>query len=183
MSLHAQQQSTYSPTGVVDRRCYAMSYNAGKASDLPSIPAVPDTLKSQSIPITGVHRTASEVQLCEDEALADYRDFVVYSRIVNGISRQQQRPSRNLYLRQENARCLTHIVSTRHDKNEACFDDACCAKRMSLQTMSHHIVQDMAMANPRDDYFCGEEPPEGDVTSMMRLPQEEDDEEIFALEL
>jgi hypothetical protein len=177
-----QQQSTYSPTGVVDRRCFAMSYNAGKASDLPAMPA--DTLKSQSIPISGAHRTASEVQLCEDEALADYRDFVVYSRIVNGISRQQERPSRNLYLRQENARCLTHIVSTRHDKNEALFDDVLgCDNRMPLQTMSHHIAQGIAMANPRDDYFCGEEPPESDVMTMMSSPQEEDDEDIFALEL
>lgn len=179
--MKQQSHATNSPTGVVERRCFAMPCNAGKDSDLPTMP---DAVKSQSIPISGAHRTASELQLCEDEALADYRDFVVYSRIVNGISRQQERPCHNLYLQQENARCLTHIVSTRHGKNEECVGDDCCDNRVPLNTMSRHIVQGMAMPNAtRDDYFCGEEPPEGDAMTMACAPQEEDDEEIFALEL
>lgn len=165
MSLLPEQQqssSTVSPSGVTDR--IAISFQ-DRACELPTMP---ETLKSQSIPISGMHRTASEVQLCEDEALADYRDYVVYSRIVNGISRQQET---NHFFRQENNKCLAHIVSTRNQDP-------------SLQSMSRHIVQGMAMdPTPMpppltDDYFCGEEPPEGADDLIA-----EDDEGIFALEL
>ncbi|CAB9523301.1 expressed unknown protein [Seminavis robusta] len=161
-----------SPSGVADRRYHiAMSYQ-GKPSDLPTMP---DAVKSQSIPISGVHRTASEVQLCEDEALADYRDFVVYSRIVNGISRQQdQRPSRDLYLRQENDRCLSHIMSTRNGKNEEAVSSS-KDRRTPLQCLSQHIAQGMV-----DDYFCGEDPPSNGPAGYFN---EEEEDDIFSLEL
>mmetsp|Transcript_276 Transcript_276/g.447 ORF Transcript_276/g.447 Transcript_276/m.447 type:complete len:221 (-) Transcript_276:40-702(-) len=42
---------------------------------------------SKSIPIRhSLERTESELQLCEDEAMADYRDYVMYARIVSGMS-------------------------------------------------------------------------------------------------
>ena len=167
MSLLAQQQqssATASPSGVADR--IAMSYQ-DRACELP---IMPQTLKSQSIPISGMHRTASEVQLCEDEALADYRDYIVYSRIVNGICRQQE-TNHNRYFRKENDKCLAHIMSTRQQDP-------------SLQSMSKHIARGMALApqplTPPDDYFCGEEPPETPAGDDVLG---DDDEGIFALEL
>jgi hypothetical protein len=42
---------------------------------------------SQSIPIqNSLQRTQSELQLCEDEAMADYRDYCMFHRIVAGMS-------------------------------------------------------------------------------------------------
>ena len=37
-----------------------------------------------------MHRTPSEIQLCEDKDLADYRDYRMFARIVDGISRCRQ---------------------------------------------------------------------------------------------
>ena len=126
-------------------------------------------LKSQSIPISGVHRTASEVQLCEDEALADYRDYVVFSRIVNHHlerrSQQQQQQQQqqhshnshhkpNPYWQHENDKCLAHVLSTRNEPHQ----------QDTLQSLSHHIAQSQAPSPPppvssSDDYYCGEDPP------------------------
>jgi predicted ATPase len=87
--------------------------------DLSCTPYVEEPLKSQSIPISkAMLRTASEVQLCEDEQLADQRDYVFYSRLVNGIS-HSQRISQNNYLRMENQICLAHIMQTRQDAHAA----------------------------------------------------------------
>jgi hypothetical protein len=82
-------------------------------------------IKSASIPISNsIRRTSSENQLSQDEAVADYKDFLFYSRVVDGISRQQ-RELKNGYLRYENQVCLAHIVRTRHADSEKklCEDD------------------------------------------------------------
>ena len=72
--------------------------------------------KTHSIPISnGLLRTASEIQLCVDEALAEQRDRVFYSRLVNGI-RQTQGLSQNRQIRIENQVCLNHIMQTRLDR-------------------------------------------------------------------
>jgi hypothetical protein len=39
--------------------------------------------------MNAIHRTPSEIQLCEDATIADYRDYCVFLRIVNGISSGQ----------------------------------------------------------------------------------------------
>ena len=41
--------------------------------------------KSIPIPSKGLQRTPSELQLLQDEATADYQDYCMYVRIVNGI--------------------------------------------------------------------------------------------------
>jgi hypothetical protein len=59
---------------------------------------------SKSIPIAkSLKRTASELQLTEDEAMADFRDYCMYTRIVNGIS-----------YRDDSTEALNSIVRTRH---------------------------------------------------------------------
>lgn len=70
---------------------------------------------SQSIPITkGLYRTASEVQLCLDEEVAEQRDYAFYSRVLNGISSSQRKGNPNNYmLQRENQDCLLHIMQTR----------------------------------------------------------------------
>jgi hypothetical protein len=135
---------------------------------------MPETVKSQSIPISGVNRTASELQLCEDEAIAEYRDYIVFSRIVNGISRQQEQ-RHSMYLRHENDKCLAHIVSTRTGQ---------CNNNNTIQSLSEHVAQGMTLAS--DDYFLGEDP-ESDLPNQITEPVSEDtsaeDEGIFTLEL
>lgn len=48
-------------------------------------------IRSKSIPISSshFHRTASEIQLYLDEQIAEQRDYVFYSRLVNGIRNNQ----------------------------------------------------------------------------------------------
>jgi hypothetical protein len=84
---------------------------------------------SAAIPITGcMRRTSSETQLhtqTEDEmhAEADYKDYMIYSRIVNGISRQMDNSTRGGSLpspesslwKYQNQQCLENIVRARHD--------------------------------------------------------------------
>jgi hypothetical protein len=73
-----------------------------------------DLVKSRNIPIQQHHmkRTASEVKLCEDEEMADFRDYVFFSRVIDGIARQQ-RATESSWLRHENNECLAHIIGTR----------------------------------------------------------------------
>lgn len=174
----------------------------------PPPPSAPQQLKSQSIPISGAHRTASEVQLCEDEALADYRDYVVFSRIVNHHRERQQQYTkdppqvhRRPYYQRENDKCLEHVLKTRnslvgqaHQEQEPHQD--------TLQSLSHHIAQAQtagempSLSLASDDYYCGEEAPPTTsggwilsstadlVEDVLALDSgEEKDEGIFALEL
>lgn len=65
-----------------------------------------------------MRRTASENQLCEDEAEADYKDFLFYNRVVNGIS-SKQRLLQDELLKHQNQQCLENIVRARHDEDLA----------------------------------------------------------------
>ena len=53
------------------------------------------------------------MQLCMDEAIAEQRDYLFYSRLVKGISTTQSL-SKDQSLRMENQMCLSHIFETRH---------------------------------------------------------------------
>mmetsp|Transcript_3148 Transcript_3148/g.4191 ORF Transcript_3148/g.4191 Transcript_3148/m.4191 type:complete len:235 (+) Transcript_3148:101-805(+) len=50
------------------------------------------TVRSLAIPLpeSHIHRTESEQQLCEDMAMAEYRDRCMFNRLVSGIRRRQQ---------------------------------------------------------------------------------------------
>lgn len=75
--------------------------------------------KSEAIPILNrMKRTPSELQLREDEELADYRDYVMFSRIVDRMSRSQ-REMVSKHLRHENDQCLAHVIGVRN----GCADD------------------------------------------------------------
>jgi hypothetical protein len=62
-------------------------------------------------------RTPSELQLREDEELADFRDYVMFTRIVGRLARQQGE-TKDYKLRQANDMCLAHIISTRNSSQE-----------------------------------------------------------------
>lgn len=226
-----QQLPTSSAIGIN----YSGSYREQRSGPPPTTNNV---LKSQSIPISGAHRTASEVQLCEDEALADYRDYVVFSRIVNHMDRQRQSKQQQLlnqeqhsnpgsnnmrgghhqqqhqqqhhnpYLQQENEKCLAHILSTRSSNVSSSAGQQQVQQQQqqqdTLQSLSQHIAQSQAGnygATALDDYYCGEEAPSnsnsngwilsadtsalslGVTQEQHALEVDEEDEEIFAMEL
>jgi hypothetical protein len=79
------------------------------------LPMFPSLQKSENIPIpitNCMHRTPSEIQLCEDAITADYRDYCMFARIVNGISSRQS-ADLDFDLVYENNACLANIRRTR----------------------------------------------------------------------
>jgi hypothetical protein len=104
----------------------ASTYLASKSQTCQSN-SLPNTAsymaRSASIPISNsIPRTNSENQLCQDEAEADYKDFLFYSRVVQGIS-QKQRHWQNGYLKYETHMCIGRIVQTRHADFQKPADD------------------------------------------------------------
>mmetsp|Transcript_30780 Transcript_30780/g.47183 ORF Transcript_30780/g.47183 Transcript_30780/m.47183 type:complete len:187 (+) Transcript_30780:56-616(+) len=72
------------------------------------------SLQSRSIPIRHhIHRTASEIQLHEDEAVADYRDYCMYYRIVKGISHKNNLPNQAHHQGTEEEETLRNLTRTR----------------------------------------------------------------------
>ena len=104
--------------------------------------------KSASIPISNsIRRTSSEHQLSQDEAVADYKDFLFYSRVVDRISRQQGQ-WKDGYLRYENQMCLAHIVRTRHaDAQKKSFDDDWSQELANFGLVDHCHYHDPAHVN------------------------------------
>eukprot|EP00536_Pseudo-nitzschia_multiseries_P011138 jgi/Psemu1/307932/fgenesh1_kg.364_\ len=73
-----------------------------------------------SIPIDrqSMRKTASEHQMAQDEAEADYKDFVFFSRVVDGISRQNSLLKDGSFLKSTNQILIDNIVRARHEENE-----------------------------------------------------------------
>ena len=83
-----------------------------QVNSLPKPSSMPSN-RSASIPISNsIRRTSSETQLQQEEAEADYKDYLFYSRVVHGI--RQQSLQNNGYLKYETQMCLNSIVNTRH---------------------------------------------------------------------
>ena len=77
------------------------------------------TRGSASIPIDreSMRKTASEYRMAQDEAEADYKDFVFFSRVVDGISKQNSLLKDGSYLKSTNQTLLDNIVRARHDSD------------------------------------------------------------------
>ena len=128
----------------------------------------PPLVKTQGIPIrsSSMKRTPSELQLKEEEELADYRDYVMFSRIVDRMSRSQ-RETMSRHLRYENDQCLAHVIKTRNSGVETStrppsfpFLDP---SRVTLSDMDN-LVEQFAVAMEDDE-------------------QEEEEDVMFDLEL
>ncbi len=95
--------------------------------------------KSKGIPIQRyIQRTASELQLCEDEAVADYRDYCMYSRIVGGITRKQMKLL-DLRHRYQNDQTIENIMRTRHESGPY----ALSVDHDHVVNLLHHASSDM----------------------------------------
>lgn len=74
--------------------------------------------RSKSIPIrASMKRTSSELQLAEEKQVADFRDYLMFSRIVDGITRQQE-GTKDFHSRLVNDACLAHIIGVRNLSEE-----------------------------------------------------------------
>ena len=100
---------------------------------------------SRSIPIEKpIKRTPSEVQLYEEQALADYRDYRMYVRLIDGISKIQMKLCSDLNLRYENDETLANIIKTRHDPVPATPSPTATATT-TASTVVHILSQDDPM--------------------------------------
>jgi hypothetical protein len=102
--------------------------------------------KSANIPISdeSIQRTTSENQLSQEEAKADSKDFLFFSRVVHGIS-SKQRDCRDGYMKYENQMCLDRIMRTRHaDSHKPAKDD--CADHFGQYGLTDQHGQDPAAA-------------------------------------
>jgi hypothetical protein len=75
---------------------------------------------TRSIPIDrqSMRKTASEHRMAQDEAEADYKDYVFFSRVVDGISKQNSLLKDGSYLKSTNETLLDNIVRARHQLEE-----------------------------------------------------------------
>jgi len=103
-------------------------------------------VKSHSIPIRNrMKRTPSELQLKEDEELADFRDYCMFSRIVDRMSRAQK-DMLNRNLRYENDQCLAHVIGTRNGTGEQVVNNE-IQQRTALQ-----VLQERRLINSNDQH-------------------------------
>eukprot|EP00534_Pseudo-nitzschia_fraudulenta_P004004 CAMPEP_0201123974 /NCGR_PEP_ID=MMETSP0850-20130426/9689_1 /ASSEMBLY_ACC=CAM_ASM_000622 /TAXON_ID=183588 /ORGANISM="Pseudo-nitzschia fraudulenta, Strain WWA7" /LENGTH=147 /DNA_ID=CAMNT_0047391111 /DNA_START=125 /DNA_END=568 /DNA_ORIENTATION=- len=118
---------------------------------------------SASIPIArqSMRKTASEYQMAQDEAEADFKDFVFFSRVVDGISRQNSLLQDGSYLKSTNQTLLDNIVRSRHalDETQVESDDDECHNHYyypSKQRMHH----DLKIVTPtKNEYTLETVPP------------------------
>ena len=102
-SLHHQQQHVPSKD---------MAMNMDMDIGCPQPTEQQQTLK-KSVPIhiqNFVHRTPSEIQLREDEMVADIRDYCMFQRIVNGMTNPNARTPNQAY---HNDPIVQRIIQTR----------------------------------------------------------------------
>ena len=62
--------------------------------------------------------TEEEAEIYHHAMLADYKDYVFYSRVVEGMRRQQGK-TKDVALRYENQALIDHVVRTRHAQNKS----------------------------------------------------------------
>jgi hypothetical protein len=109
--------------------------------------------KSQSIPIqSGIRRTSSELQLCEEQDLADFRDYVMFTRIVDGICKTQQE-TKDFKLKQENDVCLAHIIGARNDSDANLVDYRFPPEIPLRPSQSLHSLQEILTNAIEDDCY------------------------------
>lgn len=124
--------------------------------------------RSKRIPIPkNLFRSASELQLCLDEQVANERDYIFYERLVEGI-RHTQRNSRDIGLCFDNQRCLAHIMETRHNDDGSNLESRIRSSVRHLQrTIASEDLTKLMMSGQGSDrtssLYYSEDPPNDDV--------------------
>ena len=98
-------------TRVVEESNDGMSDSAVPRLSLTS----PNTGRSQHIPLPSshLHRTESELQLCEDMAAAENRDVNMFYRVVNGIRDKQMTLYQSQEISKESGRTIASLIHSR----------------------------------------------------------------------
>ena len=143
---------------------------------------LPSAFKSRSIPIqkSGIKRTPSELKLREDQELADYRDYVMFRRIVDRLSKQQQE-IQDHRLRKENDMCLAHVIGIRNgsEDNDTTTTTTHHHHESSSAIYKRYILSDLAP--PR--HAAPLQPPSFATALHPNLQQQQEEDEMFELEL
>ena len=161
---------------------------------------------ANSIPIArqDIRKTADSEQhqiMAQDKAAEayDYKDFVFFSRVVGGISRQNSLLQDGSYLKSTNQTLLDSIVKSRHEQEEnKVEDDQSCYHNHyncypSKQRCCH---QDLKIVTPTRDHYAVDD---DSALHVLTFPEhdehndrhhhydddhhEEEDEGVFDFEL
>ena len=159
---------------------------------------------TQAIPINResiMKKTESDYQIAQDEAEADIRDYLFFSRVVDGIARQNSLLKDDSYLKSTNETLLDNIVKSRHniiqqqhqDQQQQCEEEdqqyayyyhnnttmATDLKIVSPATNHRNIIEtDFSFSPEQDDYECNEHDCE-----CSEHDDDDDDEGVFDFEL
>ena len=152
-----------------EQHCKGSFSGPGQSRRLPTSNGQPpkSLYPSKSIPICNITRTLSELQLHEDEALADYRDFCFYSRLVNGISSRQEITEGNYCYHRPSDQSLANIIRTR---NRPVTTEVYSSSDLSAGSCNTRDPE----VKTRHQSFLG-----GSSTQLL----DEDQEEIFILDM
>lgn len=105
--------------------------------------------RSSSIPIQRNVMKVTEHRLRQEEyeeaAQADLRDYIMFRRIVDRISRQDIQSYR---LRYANDMCLAHVIRARHSHEDQTFHAYCMSE---LVASSRFHINDIAQDDDDDD--------------------------------
>jgi hypothetical protein len=130
-----------------EKRRISLASNDSNATLPRSQPMPP----SKSIPISSIKRTPSEVQLHEDEAMAEYRDYCFYVRLVNGMNATRHYFNEGRSTDQS----LANIMRTRNlpVRNESfCSGDSHAKDRMNLQNPHQQsFIKPFELDDDRDE--------------------------------
>ena len=131
------------------------------------------------LPKSHVRRTESELQFCNDQIAAEYRDSIMFQRLVRGIEECHERDCYPCHVVTQNEQVIENIISTRSSDSKDQNDNDFVPSGF-LSTIHQHeksspsIILDM-------DYFR----PPSSIESVVSDDSvfSDDDEDIFDLEL
>ena len=75
------------------------------------------------LPKSHVQRTESELQFCNDQIAAEYRDSIMFQRLVRGIEESHDRGYCPCYVLTQNEKAIENIISTRSSNSKDQNDD------------------------------------------------------------
>jgi len=96
---------------------------------------------------------ASEQQMAQDKEEADYKDFVFFSRVVDGISRQNTLLQDGSYLKSTNQTLLDSIVKSRHEEKKVEDDDNDNEDHYNYYPSKQQCHQDFKIVTPTRDHY------------------------------
>jgi hypothetical protein len=165
-TVHFTSERDTSSTAAAAASAHSYPKTASRRSTSAAIP-----INRESV----LRRTNSETQLQEHEAEADYKDYLFYSRIVNGILSQRGEGS------SDNSRstreCLESIVRARHDHQHG----------YSPEYLRRHSEEPLMVAVPSHGYYYATKQDAHHYMPCALQPhvplEEESEEGVFDLEL